>query len=108
MDNEDGARRRVVVTGVGLITPVGHNVPDTWSAVLSGVSGLGPITLVDNPNHTIGGLCEVKDFDPSNYMDRKDARRRDRYQQLATAAAQEALARPAWLSAGRTPDAWPS
>ena len=91
MNNEDGARRRVVVTGVGLITPLGHNVPDTWSAVLRSVPGLGPITLVDNPNHTIGGLCEVKNFDPADYMDRKDARRRDRYQQLAVVAAAEAM-----------------
>ncbi|MBP6016993.1 MAG: beta-ketoacyl-ACP synthase II [Candidatus Promineofilum sp.] len=91
MNNGDGARRRVVVTGVGLITPLGHNVPDTWSAILSGKSGLGPITLVDNPHHTIGGLCEVKEFDPAVYMDRKDARRRDRSQQLATVAANEAM-----------------
>jgi 3-oxoacyl-[acyl-carrier-protein] synthase II len=91
MDNGDNARRRVVVTGVGLITPLGHNVPDTWSAILAGQSGFGPITLVDNPHHTIRGLCEVKAFDPAQYMDRKDARRRDRYQQLATVAAAEAL-----------------
>lgn len=91
MNNGETARRRVVVTGVGLITPLGHNVPDTWAAVLRGRSGLGPITLVDNPHHTIGGLCEVKEFDPAAYMDRKDARRRDRYQQLATVAANEAM-----------------
>ena len=91
MNNGDESRRRVVVTGVGLITPLGHNVPDTWSAILNGQSGLGPITLVDNPHHTIGGLCEVKHFDPAHYMDRKDARRRDRYQQLATVAAAEAM-----------------
>ena len=91
MNNVNGARRRVVVTGVGLITPLGHNVPDTWSAILSGKSGLGPITLVDNPHHTVGGLCEVKAFEPADYMDRKDARRRDRSQQLATVAAYEAM-----------------
>ena len=91
MNNGDEARHRVVVTGVGLITHLGHNVVDTWSAILSGQSGLGPITLVDNPNHTVGGLCEVKDFDPGAYMDRKDARRRDRFQQLATVAANEAM-----------------
>ena len=91
MDNENGARRRVVVTGVGVITPLGHNVADTWAAVLRGQSGLGPITLVDHPGHTIGGLCEVKEFDPAQYMDRKDARRRDRYQQLAVVAANEAM-----------------
>ncbi|CUS04456.2 3-oxoacyl-[acyl-carrier-protein] synthase 2 [Candidatus Promineifilum breve] len=91
MNNGNEPRRRVVITGVGLITPLGHNVPDTWAAVLRGQSGFGPITLVDNPNHTIGGLCEVKDFDPADYMDRKDARRRDRYQQLAATAAHEAM-----------------
>ena len=77
MDNGDSARRRVVVTGLGVITPVGHNVADTWAAILAGRSGFGPITLVDNPQHTIQGLCEVKAFDPAQYMDRKDARRRD-------------------------------
>ena len=90
-NNENGARRRVVVTGFGLITPLGHNVADTWAAILAGRSGFGPITLVDNPQHVIQGLCEVKEFDPAQYMDRKDARRRDRYQQLATVAAAEAL-----------------
>ena len=91
MHNGDSARRRVVVTGMGVITPVGHNAADTWAALLAGQSGFGPITLVDNPQHTIQGLCEVKAFDPAQYMDRKDARRRDRYQQLATVAAAEAL-----------------
>ena len=91
MDNGNAARRRVVVTGVGAITPVGHNVPDTWAAILAGQSGFGPMTLVDNPDHTIQGLCEVKAFEPDQYMDRKDARRRDRYQQLATVAANEAM-----------------
>lgn len=97
MAERDNARRRVVVTGVGAITPLGHNVADTWSAILAGKSGFGPITLVDNPepwqgtSHSIGGLCEVKEFDPAQYMDRKDARRRDRYEQLAVVAANEAI-----------------
>jgi 3-oxoacyl-[acyl-carrier-protein] synthase II len=91
MDNGNETRRRVVVTGVGMITPLAHNAPDSWAAILAGKSGLGPLTLVDNPNHTVGGLCEVKDFDPADYMDRKDARRRDRYQQLAVVAANEAM-----------------
>ncbi|HNS38727.1 MAG TPA: beta-ketoacyl-ACP synthase II [Promineifilum sp.] len=97
MSNDNGARRRVVITGVGAITPLGHNVPDTWSAILSGKSGFGPITLVDESAlpegtfHSIGGLCEVKEFDPAQYMDRKDARRRDRYEQLAIVAANEAM-----------------
>ena len=91
MNNDAVSRRRVVITGVGLITPLGHNVPGRRAAILAGRSGFGPLTLVDNPNHTIGGLCEVKNFDPAEYMDRKDARRRDRYQQLAVVAAAEAM-----------------
>jgi 3-oxoacyl-[acyl-carrier-protein] synthase II len=82
---------RVVITGMGLMTPLGHNVPDTWAAVLAGRSGLGPFTLIDKREHISGGVCEVKEFDPSAYMDRRDTRRRDRYQQLATAAAGEAV-----------------
>jgi 3-oxoacyl-[acyl-carrier-protein] synthase II len=83
--------RRVVITGLGLITAVGHNVPDTWAAILEGRSGLGPYTLLEKGNHSAGGLCEVKEFEPAAYMDRRDARRRDRYQQLATVAAAEAM-----------------
>lgn len=84
-------RHRVVITGVGLITPLGHNVPDTWSAILAGKSGIGPFTILSRGEHTAGCIAEVKDFDPSNYMDRRDARRRDRFQQLATVAANEAV-----------------
>ncbi len=83
--------RRVVVTGMGAITPLGHNVADTWSAILQGTSGFGPFTLIEKGDHTSGGLCEVKAFDPADYMDRRDARRRDRYQQFATVAAAEAM-----------------
>lgn len=92
MNNGEVKNHRVVITGMGLITPLAHNLPDTWSAILAGRSGFGPVTLVENPHHTVGGLCEVKEFDPGQYMDRKDARRRDRYQQLATVAAAEAMA----------------
>ena len=84
-------KHRVVITGVGTITPLGHNVMDTWSAILAGKSGFGPFTLIDKDEHTSGGLCEVKDFEPSEYMERREARRRDRYQQLATVAAGEAI-----------------
>lgn len=82
---------RVVVTGTGAITPLGHNVPDTWAAVLAGQSGFGPFTLIAKREHQAGGLCEVKDFDPAQYMDKRDARRRDRNQQLAAVAAYEAM-----------------
>lgn len=84
-------RQRVVVTGMGMITPLGHNVPDTWAGILAGRSGFGPFTLIDKGEHTSGGLCEVKEFDPAQYMDRREARRRDRVQQFATVAAAEAM-----------------
>ncbi len=92
MNNVELTRRRVVITGMGTITPLGHSVADTWQAVMNSESGFGPLTLVDTPGHTVGGVCEVKNFDPTEFMDRKDARRRDRYQQLATGAAVEAMA----------------
>lgn len=91
MENGQQEKRRVVVTGLGLITPLGHNVPDTWAAILAGKSGFGPFTLLEKGEHSSGGICEVKDFDPHDYMDRRDARRRDRYQQLAVVAANEAI-----------------
>ena len=88
----DNHQQRVVITGVGLITPLGHNVPDTWTAVLAGRSGIGPFTLMEKGEHISGGLCEVKDFDPGQFISRREVRRRDRYQQFATIAANEAMA----------------
>jgi 3-oxoacyl-[acyl-carrier-protein] synthase II len=90
--NESTKKQRVVVTGLGLVTPIGHNVPDSWGAILNGKSGLGDFTLFDRGEHTVGGVFEVKDFNPDEYLGRRDARRRDRYQQLATVAAKEAMA----------------
>lgn len=84
-------QHRVVITGTGMITPLGHNVTDTWQAILAGRSGFGPFTLIEKQEHTVGGLCEVKEFDPDEYLGRRDARRRDRNQQLATVAAREAM-----------------
>jgi beta-ketoacyl-acyl-carrier-protein synthase II len=74
-----------------MITPLGHNVPDSWASILAGQSGMGDFTLMDRGEHLSGGVCEVKDFDPVQYIDRKKARRRDRYQQFATVAAHEAM-----------------
>jgi 3-oxoacyl-[acyl-carrier-protein] synthase II len=91
MKNGNCHKNRVVITGTGLITPVGHNVPDTWAAILDGQSGTGPFTVLEKGDHISGTICEVKDFDPAAFMSRRDARRRDRYQQLATVAANEAL-----------------
>jgi 3-oxoacyl-[acyl-carrier-protein] synthase II len=83
-------RPRVVVTGLGLVTPVGLNVEESWSALLAGVSGAGPITQFDASEHPVRFACEVKDFDPEDYMDRKEARRADRFLQFAMATAGQA------------------
>ena len=83
-------RPRVVVTGLGLVTPVGLDVEQTWSALLAGVSGAGPITQFDASEHAVRFACEVKDFDPEQYMDRKEARRADRFLQFAMATAVQA------------------
>jgi beta-ketoacyl-acyl-carrier-protein synthase II len=83
--------RRVVVTGIGLVTPVGHNIEESWNAIKEGKSGIGPITLFDASNHLVKIAAEVKDWDPANYMPAKEVRRRDRYQHLIIAATNEAL-----------------
>lgn len=84
--------RRVVITGLGTVSPLGLTVHETWDNCLNGVSGVGPITLFDSSDHLVQIACEVKNFDPKSYMTSAEARRRDRCQQLATAAAKEALA----------------
>lgn len=83
---------RVVITGMGTISSVGGNVRESWANISAGESGVRPITLFDPSNLQVRIACEVKDFDPTRYMDAKEARRRDRYEQLATVAADEALA----------------
>ncbi len=82
---------RIVITGMGTVNPLGLNVKDTWKNVTQGVSGVGPITLFDHSNLLVHIACEVKGFNPETYMDSKEARRRDRFEQLATAAASEAM-----------------
>jgi len=83
--------KRVVVTGLGAITPLGSNVMETWGNVLNGVSGAGPISHFDTSKFKTKFACEVKNFDPSKYFDRKEARKLDLYSQYAIAAADEAL-----------------
>ena len=92
MQNGQTQKQRVVITGTGMITPLGHNVVDTWAAILAGQSGFGPFTLIEQGDHIATGLCEVKGFDPDEMLGKREARRRDRYQQLAAVAAQEAMA----------------
>jgi 3-oxoacyl-[acyl-carrier-protein] synthase II len=82
---------RVVITGMGAVSPLGLDVPTLWQGLLEGRSGVAPITLFDTRDHETRIAAEVKGFDPSDYMDRKEARRSDRFVQFAVAAAQEAV-----------------
>jgi 3-oxoacyl-[acyl-carrier-protein] synthase II len=91
-------RRRVVVTGLGAITPVGNDVATTWRALLEGVSGASNITKFDASTFPVRFACEVKSFDPLKTMERKEAKRADLYAQYAVAASVEAMA-----DAGLTP-----
>ena len=83
--------KRVVVTGLGAMTPIGNNVNETWENAIAGKSGAGPITLFDASLFKTQFACEVKDFDPLDHFDRKEARKHDRYSQLAISAANEAM-----------------
>jgi len=84
-------RRRVVVTGLGLVCPVGLTVQESWKNLLSNVSGIGPITLFDCTNHSAKIAGEAKGFLPENYIEKREARRIDRFAQLSVAAANEAI-----------------
>jgi len=83
--------KRVVVTGLGAVSPLGLSVSETWANVLAGKSGAGPITHFDASKFKTQFACEVKGFDPSIYFDRKEARKLDMYAQYAIAAAKEAI-----------------
>lgn len=85
-------KRRVVVTGLGCVTPIGNDVGTAWQALLDGTSGGAPITHFDAANHKVRFACEVKGFDPAQYMDRKEAKRSDLYTQYAMGAATQAMA----------------
>ncbi len=84
-------RRRVVITGLGTVNPVGNNLNDSWGNVKKGVCGIGPITRLDVTNHAVKVAGEVKDFSTEGVIDKKDARRMDRYSQLSMVAAVEAF-----------------
>ncbi len=83
---------RIVITGMGTVNPLGLNVKETWDNLITGVSGVGPITLFDSAPLQVHIAAEVKGFKPEKYMDMKEARRRDRFEQFAVAASREALA----------------
>lgn len=83
--------KRVVVTGMGAVTPLGNSAEETWQKMLEGVSGAAPITHFDTTNFKTQFACEVKDFDPSKWIDRKEARKMDPYCQYALSAATMAM-----------------
>jgi len=82
---------KIVITGMGTINPLGLTVSESWKNVVNGVSGVGPITHFDSSASNVKIACEVKGFEPEKYMDAKEVRRRDRFEQLGVAAAKEAL-----------------
>lgn len=84
-------KRRVVVTGMGAVTPVGNDVATMWRSLVEGKSGSAPITRFDATNFEVRFACEVKGFDVSQYMDRKEAKRADQFTQYAVAAASQAM-----------------
>lgn len=84
--------KRVVVTGLGALTPIGNTVSDFWNGMMAGRSGAAPITLFDASNFRTQFACEVKGFNAQDYLDRKEARKMDRFAQLAIAASDQAIA----------------
>lgn len=87
-----GKNRRVVITGMGAITPIGNSVEEFWDGIKKGKTGFGPITYFDTADYRCKLAAEVKDFDPTQYMDKKSARRMEQFCQFAVAAAGQAIA----------------
>ena len=85
-------KRRVVITGLGAVTPIGHTAPESWAAVRAGKCGVAPITRYNTENQKVKLAAEVKDWDPASVLDKKEVKRMARYTQLAMAAAKEAVA----------------
>ncbi|HRN15907.1 MAG TPA: beta-ketoacyl synthase N-terminal-like domain-containing protein, partial [Xylanibacter oryzae] len=83
--------KRVVVTGIGAVTPLGNNSEETWENLISGVSGAAPITQFDTTNFKTQFACEVKNLNVTDYIDRKEARKMDRYTQLAMISAMQGV-----------------
>ncbi|MCR4838076.1 MAG: beta-ketoacyl-ACP synthase II [Eubacterium sp.] len=84
-------KRRVVITGMGTINPIGHNLEETWANVKAGVCGIDEIKNVDTTNFKLKLAAEVKDYTPEEFLDKKEAKKMDRYTQFATIAAREAM-----------------
>jgi 3-oxoacyl-[acyl-carrier-protein] synthase II len=88
--------RRVAVTGVGCVSPLGTGTQSTWKSLVSGESGAGPVTRFDASDYSTKIACEVKDFDPTDFMEQREARRSDRFTQFAVASAVEAAEGAGW------------
>jgi 3-oxoacyl-[acyl-carrier-protein] synthase II len=89
---EQNGRKRVVITGLGAVTPLGNDIETTWENLLAGESGAGEITQFDASEYPVHFACELKDFDPADWIDRKAARRMDRFTHMILAAARQAEA----------------
>ncbi len=85
-------QKRVVITGMGTINPLGHDLETTWAGLINGVSGVAPITQFDAGDMLVQIACEVKGYDPTAHMEAREARRRDRFEQFASTVAMQALA----------------
>jgi 3-oxoacyl-[acyl-carrier-protein] synthase II len=96
-------RRRVVITGVGMVTPLGNDPESTWDNLVAGESGANPITQFDTTGYSVNFACELKDFDPTTWIERKQARRMDRFSQMALSAARMAEA-DSGISVAAAPD----
>lgn len=83
--------KRVVVTGLGALTPIGNNIAEYWNGLINGVSGAAPITHFDASKFKTQFACEIKNFDPTEFLDRKEARKMDKFTQYAMVASQEAI-----------------
>src|ERR687886_1008156 len=90
MPPSSNGRRRVVITGLGMVSPLGNDVESSWQALIDGESGAAEITAFDHSDYGVHFACELKDFDPTNWIDRKAARRMDRFAQMILAAARQA------------------
>ncbi|MFB4210846.1 beta-ketoacyl-ACP synthase II [Shouchella sp. JSM 1781072] len=84
-------KRRVVVTGIGAVTPLGLHAASSWEAAIAGKSGIGYLTRIDADSYPMKVAAEINDFDPADFMDKKEARRMDRFTQFAVASAKQAL-----------------
>ena len=96
-------RRRVVITGLGAVTPLGNDVASSWQALVAGSGGAGPITAFDAAGYPVRFACELKEFEPSDWLDRKQVRRLDRFAQMIVAAARQAEA-DAGLDVAKEPE----